>query len=321
MPKVLVTGGAGFLGSHLVSRLLRRNIEVHVVDTFITGRVDNLESGSRAHRGRLVVHARDAAEAPFGKYELVYHLASPASPPFYLQHQRETLLVNSLGTLRTLEIAARSHARYLLASTSEIYGDPLLHPQPETYWGNVNPIGPRSSYDEGKRFAEALVVAFVREVHLDARIVRIFNTYGPRMRPDDGRMPSAFIVAALEGRPVCVEGSGRQTRSLCYIDDTIEGIIAAMERGRPGEAYNIGRPEEVTVKAFAQKVIRLARSPSTIRFVRGREEDIRRRKPDIRKARRELGWRPRVPLDRGLLRTIAWFENQRQAELGSRDRR
>src|SRR5437899_1424961 len=210
MKRILVTGGAGFVGSHLVDALVCTAAEVHVVDSFATGRRQNLPLS----RSRVVLHTLDAAKAPYGPYDEIYHLASPASPPFYTRHQRETLLVNSLGTLRTLRIARRCGAKYLLASTSEIYGDPLVHPQAEWYRGNVNPIGPRSSYDEGKRFAEALVMAFVRETNVDARIVRIFNSYGPRMRPDDGRMPSSFIMSALGGEPVRVEASGDQTRSL-----------------------------------------------------------------------------------------------------------
>jgi nucleoside-diphosphate-sugar epimerase len=305
MKRVLVTGGAGFLGSHLVDTLVRAGAQVHVVDSFLTGRPRNL---SHLSNSRVVVHRLDAAKAPYGRYDEIYHLASPASPPFYSRHQRKTLLVNSLGTLRTLRIAQKCGAKYLLASTSEIYGDPLVHPQAEWYFGNVNPIGPRSSYDEGKRFAEALVMAFVRETDLDARIVRIFNSYGPRMRPDDGRMPSSFIVAALRGEPVRIDGSGNQTRSLCYVEDTVSGIRAAMRRGRAGEAYNIGRPDEISVKDFAAMIVRLVGSSSALEFVAPREEDIRQRRPDIRKARRELNWSPRVPLRKGLLETIAWFE-------------
>jgi nucleoside-diphosphate-sugar epimerase len=306
--RILVTGGAGFVGSHLVDALLRGGAEVHVVDSFVTGRPRNLAHLSKS---RVVVHRLDAAKAPYGRYDEIYHLASPASPPFYSRHQRETLLVNSLGTLRTLRIARRCGAKYLLASTSEIYGDPLVHPQAEWYRGNVNPIGPRSSYDEGKRFAEALLMAFVRETNVDARIVRIFNSYGPRMRPDDGRMPSSFIVSALRGEPVRIDGSGDQTRSLCYIDDTVGGIRAAMKHGRAGEAYNIGRPDEISVKDFAALIIRLVGSSSNLEFVAPREEDIQQRRPDIRKAERELNWSPRVPLRRGLLQTIAWFERNR----------
>jgi nucleoside-diphosphate-sugar epimerase len=318
MKRILITGGAGFLGSHLVEALARASAEIHVVDSFVTGRPRNLAHASKSH---VVVHRLDAAKAPYGHYDEIYHLASPASPPFYSRHQRATLLVNSLGTLRTLRIAQRCGAKYLLASTSEIYGDPLVHPQPEWYRGNVNPIGPRSSYDEGKRFAEALVMAFVRETNVDARIVRIFNSYGPRMRPDDGRMPSSFIVSALRGEPVRVDGPGSQTRSLCYVDDTVSGIRAAMKHGRAGEAYNIGRPDEISVKDFAAMVIRLVGSASNLEVVAPREEDIRQRRPDIRKARRELNWSPRVPLRKGLLQTIAWFEREALESSAARPRR
>jgi nucleoside-diphosphate-sugar epimerase len=316
--RILVTGGGGFIGSHLVDALVRRGAEVHVVDSFATGRPRNLAHLSTS---RLVVHTLDAAKAPYGHYDEIYHLASPASPPFYSRHQRDTLLVNSLGTLRTLRIARRCGAKYLLASTSEIYGDPLVHPQAEWYRGNVNPTGPRSSYDEGKRFAEALLMAFVRETNIDARIVRIFNSYGPRMRPDDGRMPSSFIMSAVRGEPLRIEGSGNQTRSLCYVEDTVNGIRAAMKRGRAGEAYNIGRPDEISVRDFAEVVIRLVGSSSKLAFVAAREEDIRQRRPDIRKARRELNWSPRVPLRRGLLQTIPWFEREALQPVVSAPRR
>jgi dTDP-glucose 4,6-dehydratase len=240
-------------------------------------------------------------------------LASPASPDDYGRRPIDTLLTNALGTRRALEIAKRSDARLLLSSTSEVYGDPLEHPQRETYWGNVNPIGPRSSYDEGKRFAEAMTIAYVQHYAVDARIVRIFNSYGPRMRIDDGRMPSAFVAAAVQGEPIRVHGKGTQTRSLCYVEDTARGLIAAMERGRPGEVYNIGRPDELSVLRFAERVKKAAGSSSRIAFVPGRSQDIHRRKPAIAKATRELGWRPRTPLDEGLRRTVAWYRK----ELGS----
>lgn len=242
-----------------------------------------------------------------GSYERIYQLASPASPEDYTRLPIETLLTNAVGTWRLLELARRSGARFLLASTSEVYGDALEHPQRESYAGNVDPIGPRSAYDEGKRFAEAIAVSYARTHGVDARIARIFNTYGPRMRLGDGRMPSAFITSALRREPLIVHGNGRQTRSLCYVRDTARGLIAAMERGRSAEAYNIGRPEELTVLEFARLVLRLTRSSSPLRFARRRPGDIHRRRPDIRKAVRELGWRPVTPLRRGLAETIAWF--------------
>jgi nucleoside-diphosphate-sugar epimerase len=219
-------------------------------------------------------------------------------------------MVNAVGTRRLLEIARASRARFLLASTSEVYGDPLEHPQAETYWGNVDPIGPRSQYDEGKRFAEALTIAFVRQYLINARIVRIFNAYGPRMAINDGRMPSTFIVAALRGEPIPVHGDGTQTRSLCYVEDTAAGLIAAMERGTSGEVYNIGRPDEVTVLDFAERVRRAAASRSPIVQIAGRPQEIRRRCPDPTKAERALGWSPQTSLDQGLDRTIAWYRSR-----------
>ena len=305
--RVLVSGGAGFVGSHLVDLLLAQGHGVRVVDNFVTGRPENLRHIT-TRRLRLV--RADVARAPHGAYNRVYHLASPASPEAYREIPVATLLTNAVGTRRLLEIARRSHARFLLASTSEVYGDPQQHPQRESYWGNVDPIGPRAAYDEGKRFAEALTVAYVREYLVDARIARIFNAYGPRMRLDDGRMPAAFIVAALRGEPVPVHGDGAQTRSLCYVEDIARGLIAAMEHGRAGEAYNIGRTDELTVLEFARRVKRATGSRSAIVFVPGRPQDIKRRRPDTHKASRELGWRPRTTLAAGLTRTIAWYRER-----------
>ena len=302
--RALVTGGAGFLGSHLVDALLNEGHKVTVVDNLVTGRLENL---AHIRSSRLRILRVDASRAPADRYDAVFHLASPASPIAYGRLQRTTLITNAMGTLRTLKIASNSGARYLLTSTSEVYGDPAVHPQPETYWGNVNPVGPRSSYDEGKRFAEALTIAFVRETRLDARIVRIFNTYGPRMRIDDGRMPSTFIVAALKGDPIPVEGSGQQTRSLCYVDDMIRGLLAAFASGRAGQIYNLGNPREQTVLRFAKMVLSASGSTSPIVFVPERSQDIQRRRPDITKARRELRWRPKVSLETGLRRTISEY--------------
>lgn len=303
--RILIAGGAGFLGSRLVPRLLARGHDVIVVDTFTTGTRAHLKDEPR--RGSLRVIRADVSRAPHGDYDRVYHLAAAASPIAYATRQVATLQAHSVGTQRLLEICERVGARFLLTSSSEVYGDPLVHPQPETYRGNVDPIGPRSSYDEGKRFAEALAVAFVRERGVDARIVRIFNSYGPGMRPDDGRMPAAFIVAALRGEPIRIHGDGSQTRSLCYVDDTCAGLIATMEHGRTGEPYNIGRQDEVTVDEFAELVIRLTRSRSRIERLPQRTQDVTRRRPDTRKAQRELGWTPKVPLEVGLRRTIRWY--------------
>ena len=278
-----------------------------MVDNLITGKSENL-----AHQKsrRLSLVRTDVSRAPHGRYDRVYHLASPASPEAYGRFAIRTLLANALGTRRLLEVARAARAKFLLASTSEVYGNPTEHPQRETYWGNVNPIGPRSQYDEGKRFAEALTVAYVREKEVDARIVRIFNSYGPRMRVDDGRMPSAFIAAALRGDPIPVHGDGTQTRSLCYVDDTASGLIAAMERGNPSEVYNIGRSDEMTVLEFARQVCRAVGSTSRIEFVPGRPEDIRRRRPDCTKARQQLGWEPTTALSVGLEHTVAWYRTR-----------
>lgn len=305
--RCLVSGGAGFIGSHLVELLLGSGASVTVLDSFVTSSRRNLENPRSAH---LVIVRRDVRRSFAGEFDYVYHLASPASPEDYGRDGLHTLTTNAVGTERMLDVALASGARFLLASTSEVYGDPLEHPQRETYAGNVDPIGPRSSYDEGKRFAEALTIAYVRQHRVNARIVRIFNSYGPRMRPADGRMPSTFITAALRGQPLPVHGDGRQTRSLCYVGDTAAGLIAAMHRGRSGEVYNIGRPDELTVMEFAQTVKRITGSASRIQRIPGRPQDIHRRRPDIRKARRELGWTPRVTLARGLSLTVPWFARE-----------
>lgn len=312
--RILVTGGAGFIGSHLVERLLRLGHRVDVVDSFVTGRPENLR---HLRTVRLRVVESDVTRLRDGTYDQIFHLASPASPVAYLRAQRSTLVANGFGTYRVLELARRSRSRVVFASTSEVYGSPTVHPQPESYWGNVNPTGPRSAYDEGKRFGEALVVAYVRECGVDARIARIFNTYGPRMRLDDGRMPSAFIGAALRGDPLRIEGDGSQTRSLCYVDDTVRGLFAAMRRGVPGGIYNLGRPDEMSVLDFANLVLKSTRSRSEVCFVADRPETIARRRPDISRATRELGWTPRVPLAIGLPRTVAWFRKQIAREKSS----
>ncbi len=284
--------------------LLDRGDRVVVVDNLATGSSRNL---AHITSPRLTFTRANVARTPAGTYQRIYHLASPASPEAYGRLAVETLFANALGTRRLLDIARASRARFLLASTSEVYGDPLEHPQRETYWGNVDPIGPRSQYDEGKRFAEALTVAYVRQYGLDARIVRIFNAYGPRMQTDDGRMPAAFIAAAVAHHPIPVQGDGSQTRSLCFVEDTARGLIAAMEQGQAGEVYNIGRPDEMTVLEFARRVRRLAHSSSEITFVPGRPQDIRQRRPDCTKATRELGWSARTTLSEGLRKTIDWY--------------
>ena len=302
--RALVAGGAGFVGSHLVELLVGRGDHVVVVDNMLTGSAMNI---AHLPSDRVQLVRCDVEETEDGDYERIYHLASPASPEAYGRHQVATLMANSAGTKHLLDVAERARARFLMASTSEVYGDPLVHPQPESYWGNVDPIGPRSMYDESKRFAEALTVAYARERGVDARIVRIFNAYGPRMQLDDGRMPSSFVAAAIRGEPLLVHGDGAQTRSLCYVGDTALGLVAAMEAGLPAEVYNIGRPVEISVLEFALRVVAAVGTASEIRFVPGRPQDIQRRLPDIAKAQRELGWSPLMSLSDGLEQTIAWY--------------
>jgi len=303
---VLVTGAAGFLGSHLVDRLLRDGHHVVGMDNLVTGTRANLEHLDEDSRFRLVSHNVSTYIAFHDPLDGVLHFASPASPVDYLDLPIQTLKVGSLGTHNSLGLALARHARFLLASTSEVYGDPLEHPQRETYWGNVNPIGPRGVYDEAKRFAEAMTMAYHRYHGLDTRIVRIFNTYGPRMRPKDGRVVSNFIVQALHGDPLTVYGDGSQTRSFCYVDDLIEGIVRLYDRGGH-EPTNVGNPGEFTVLELAELVLKLTGSRSTIVHKPLPTDDPRQRCPDITKARAELGWEPAIPLEEGLRRTIPYF--------------
>src|SRR2546423_2817094 len=305
MPTSLVTGGAGFLGSHLCEELLRRGHRVMCVDNLEAGNLANIEH----IRTPEFVHLNlDIIEPYFVEepIDFVYHLASPASPIDYLRLPLHTLKVGSYGTHHTLGLAKKHRARFLLASTSEVYGDPQVHPQPESYWGNVNPVGPRGVYDEAKRFAEALTMAYHRYHQLDTRIVRIFNTYGPRMRPKDGRVVSNFIVQALKGDPLTLYGDGSQTRSFCYVDDLIDGIVRLFERGG-SDPTNIGNPHEFTVRQLAELVLRLTGSRSTMVEQPLPTDDPKVRQPDIRHARATLEWEPRVPLEDGLRRTIEYF--------------
>ncbi|TDC50221.1 NAD-dependent epimerase/dehydratase family protein [Actinomadura sp. KC345] len=306
---VVVTGGAGFIGSHLCERLCESGTKVWCLDNMLTGTVANvghLVDDVNFHLTYCDVTA--GVDVP-GPVDFVLHLASPASPVDYLRLPIPTLKAGSLGTLNALDLAARKGARFLLASTSEVYGDPLLHPQPEGYWGNVNPVGPRSVYDEAKRFAEALTAAYHRTGRVDSVIVRIFNTYGPRMRSHDGRAVPTFIRQALADEPLTVAGDGLQTRSLCYVDDTVDGILAAAASGHPGP-LNIGNPEETTVLDLARCVRRLTRSHSPIVHVEPAVDDPKVRCPDISLGHAVLDWRPRVPANEGLARTIAWFAGQ-----------
>jgi nucleoside-diphosphate-sugar epimerase len=309
--QVLVAGGSGFIGSHLVDRLLAAGHQVTVADSLLTGHPANLTH--LAGHPHLHVVQQDIA-APLAPavserdYDRIYHLASPASPRGYARFPIETLLVNSQGTHRLLELAQARSARFLLASTSEVYGDPLVHPQVETYWGNVNPIGPRACYDEGKRFAETITVEYSRQREVDARIARIFNTYGPRSHPGDGRVVPNFCVQALRDDPITIYGSGGQTRSFCYVADLVEGLVRLMETdGLGGEVVNLGNPEEHTIRQFADRIVALAGSRSVITHEDLPVDDPQRRRPDIGKARRLLGWSPRVSLDTGLAATLTYF--------------
>jgi dTDP-glucose 4,6-dehydratase len=301
----VVTGGSGFLGSHLCRRLLGEGWRVTALDSFLTGNPDNTADLLENEDFRLVDYDVTNYLYVAGDVDWVFHLASPASPVDYLEHPIHTLKVGALGTLGALGFAKAKGAKFFLTSTSEVYGDPLVHPQPETYWGNVNPIGPRGVYDEAKRYAEALTMAYHRAHGMDVRIVRIFNTFGPNMRRADGRAVPNFIDQSLLGRPLTVHGDGSQTRSLCYMDDLIEGFwrLAASDLNEP---INIGNPEEVSVLELAKLIRDLAGGDSEITFVDRPVNDPEVRRPDITRASTELGWTPQVPLRQGLERTIDW---------------
>jgi len=311
LSRVVITGGAGFLGSHLCERLLDDGSEVIALDNFITGapaNVDHLMGRPGFHL--LKADVTEYVHVP-GSVDQVLHFASPASPIDYLMLPIETLKVGSIGTLHALGLAKEKGARFLLASTSETYGDPQVHPQPETYWGHVNPVGPRGVYDEAKRYAEALTMAYRRTHDVDTAIVRIFNTHGPRMRPNDGRAIPAFATQALAGRPITVAGDGSQTRSIIYVDDLVEGIIRLLRSDLAGPV-NIGNPHETSVLEVAETIKRLVGSDSDIVFVPRPIDDPSIRQPDITLARRELGWEPRIGFDEGLSRTGEWFRTHAQ---------
>lgn len=304
--RALVTGGAGFLGSHLCGRLLDEGLEVVCMDNLITGSLDNIEDYFGRDGFHFVQHdVTNFIHVP-GNLDFILHFASPASPIDYLKLPIQTLKVGSLGTHKAIGLAKSKGARFLLASTSETYGDPLVHPQREDYWGNVNPVGPRGVYDEAKRFAEAITMAYHRHHGVDTRIVRIFNTYGPRMRAGDGRVVPTFICQATAGEPLTVFGDGSQTRSFCFVSDLIEGIWRLLNSDWV-EPMNIGNPAEMTVLQFAEEILRLTASSSKIDFVPLPEDDPKVRQPDITLARKELGWEPKVGLADGLRETIAFF--------------
>jgi dTDP-glucose 4,6-dehydratase len=307
--RAVILGAAGFIGSHLADRLLSEGWRITGVDNLITGTRRNLEHLAREPRFDFVEADICAPLDVRGGIDAVLDFASPASPIDYLKHPFATLHVGSVGVENALELAKRAGAVFLLASTSEVYGDPLEHPQRETYWGNVNPIGPRAVYDEAKRFAEAITMAYRRYEKVDVRIARIFNTYGPRMRLDDGRVVPNFVAQALRGGPITVYGDGTQTRSFCYVEDNVEGIWRLLRSGYH-EPVNVGNPHELTILEFAREVQRLVGTRVEIVHEALPEDDPRVRKPDISRAREVLGWEPKVPFDEGMRRTIAWFRER-----------
>jgi len=306
-----VSGGAGFIGSHLCETLLGAGHQVICVDNLLTGRRRNIESFASRPGFTFVQHDIIEGLPADWPVDAVFNLASPASPVGYLAHPIETARVNAEGTYHLLCLATRHSARFLQASTSEVYGEPEVHPQPETYWGNVNPHGIRSCYDEGKRYAESITMDFHRLHGLDARLIRIFNTYGPRSQADDGRVVPNFICRALLGEALPIYGDGTQTRSFCYVDDLVQGILKAQfEEDTVGQVFNLGNPGEFTLLELAEMVLELTGSKSKIEFFPPREDDPTRRRPDITRARTQLGWTPRVPLEEGLKSTIAWFRTE-----------
>ncbi|MDY7094355.1 MAG: UDP-glucuronic acid decarboxylase family protein [Acidobacteriota bacterium] len=320
MTTSLITGGAGFLGSHLCERMLAEGHRVICVDNLITGRLENLEHLLDRDDVRFIEHDVSRPFTVEEPVDYVLHFASPASPIDYLELPIQTLKVGSLGTHNTLGLARAHNARYLLASTSEVYGDPLVHPQPESYWGNVNPVGPRGVYDEAKRFAEAMAMAYHRYHGLEIRIVRIFNTYGPRMRLGDGRVVPAFVQQALEGKPLSVFGDGSQTRSFCFVSDLVEGIWRLLQ-SEVSEPVNIGNPREMTILEFAQTIVDLTDSGSKLSFHPLPVDDPKTRQPDISRAQEVLGWEPVVELEEGLRRTIEYFKGRLPAGPSSEENR
>ncbi|WP_330339914.1 UDP-glucuronic acid decarboxylase family protein [Streptomyces sp. NBC_00557] len=307
--RAVVTGGAGFIGSHLCERLLREGHEVVCVDNFATSGTGNVEHlGAERNFQLYEVDVTQGLDVP-GPVDAVFHLASPASPADYLRLPLETLRTGSAGTWHALDLAAAKGARFLLASTSESYGDPLVHPQPESYWGHVNPVGPRSVYDEAKRFGEALTTAYRRHRGVDAKIVRIFNTFGPRMRADDGRAIPTFVGQALRGQPITVSGDGSQTRSLCYVDDLVDGLLRMLASDHGGPV-NLGNPHEVSMLELAEWIRKLTRTTSEITLIPRPEDDPERRRPDITLARRLLDWEPTTPVEQGLRNIITDFRTR-----------
>jgi len=305
---ILVTGGAGFIGTNLVEKFIEKQHKVIVIDNLLTGSKKNLEHFFDSENFSFIEFDVQNHIEVAEDLDYVLHLASPASPKAYTQYPINTLKAGSIGTINTLGLSKAKNAKYLFTSTSEIYGDPLVSPQPESYWGNVNPNGTRSMYDEAKRFAEAAVSSYNRIYDLDTRILRLFNTYGPKMKINDGRVVTNFIYQAITGNDITIYGQGNQTRSFCYIDDTVSGILKAMESDN-SEVFNIGNPNEITILQLAEKIIELTNSKSEIKFVKLPEDDPMQRKPDISKANNKLNWFPEVSLEDGLKKTIEWVEN------------
>lgn len=304
--KVLVAGGAGFVGSHLCDRLVADGHEVTCLDNLVTGSRRNV--ASLAGHPRFTFIEADVAAAPQMEVDAIFHLASPASPVDYDRLPLETLAANSIGTWRLLEVARTAGAHLTFVSTSEVYGDPLVHPQPETYWGNVDPIGPRACYDEGKRFGEALVTSMRRVNGVRATIVRVFNTYGPRMRRNDGRVVPALVTAAIAGEPLPLHGDGNQSRSFMYVDDLVQGLVlVGLDPASDGQLFNIGNPHEVTMRELAAQIAHAVGRELPIRYGPGRPGDPQRRQPDITKLQARYGWEPKISLGDGLGRTVAWF--------------
>jgi dTDP-glucose 4,6-dehydratase len=307
--RVLITGAAGFLGSHLTDRFLADGHEVVGMDNFLTGRAENLAHLAGHPRFRFVRHDVSTFIFIDGPLDGVLHFASPASPVDYLKMPIQTLKVGSLGTLNSLGVAKAKGARFMIASTSEVYGDPTVHPQPETYWGNVNPVGPRGVYDEAKRFAEAMTMAYHTHHGVDTRILRIFNTYGPRMRPNDGRVVSNFIIQALKGEPLTIYGEGTQTRSFCFVEDEVEGIYRLFHHG-DADPMNIGNPNEFTMKELAEVVLRVTGSSSKIEHHPLPIDDPKQRRPNGTRAKTMLDWEPKIQLEEGVRRTAEYFREQ-----------
>lgn len=305
--RILISGGAGFVGSHLVDKLMLDGHEVFVVDNYFTGRKRNIEQWLGHENFEMLHH--DIVNPLFIEVDEIYHLASPASPPHYMYNPVKTIKTNTVGTVNMLGLAKRTKAKILIASTSEVYGDPEVHPQPETYWGHVNPIGPRACYDEGKRVAETLAYAYAKQCGVSVRVARIFNTYGPRMHANDGRVVSNFVVQALEGKQMTLYGSGDQTRSFQYVSDLVNGLVALMGSNYT-QPVNIGNPEEHSIKEFADLIKGMVGGESEIVHLPPVEDDPQRRRPDISRAKEQLGWEPVVPLVKGIQKTVEYFSKE-----------